>query len=161
MGEMRPADRLVPVTVRGGMFHAQQNDILLVAPEPRDAYRKRAWRRGRETLRYCFRKFHKVPLFSTLGAMRSRRPSKSAFAGCGHRPGYGRRKVTAIFCLSRRGRSIWGKISVELRAVVQTLFWKASNGIFLEVLFQTLDDGYSAFYELRSRDLFVHPDITI
>ena len=53
------------------------------------------------------------------------------------------------------------KFSVELRAIVQTLFWKSSNGIFLEVLFQTLDDGYSAFYELRSGDLFVHPDITI
>ena len=53
------------------------------------------------------------------------------------------------------------KFSVELRAIVQTLFWKASNGIFLEIFFQTLDDGYSAFYELCSGDLFVHPDITI
>src|SRR5215471_562525 len=44
------------------------------------------------------------------------------------------------------------KFSVELRAIVQTLFWKASNGIFLEVIFQTLDDGYSAFYEFRSRN---------
>jgi hypothetical protein len=30
-----------------------------------------------------------------------------------------------------------------------------------EALFQTLDDGCSAFYELRSRDSFVHPDISI
>ena len=64
------------------------------------------------------------------------------------------------FFLSRQDW-LHGKNFLELRAIVQTVFWKASNGIILEVLFQTLDDGYSAFYELRSGDLFVHPDITI
>jgi hypothetical protein len=52
-------------------------------------------------------------------------------------------------------------LEINRRPVVQTLFWRASNGIFIEALFQTLDYGCSAFYELRSRDLFVHPDISI
>ena len=52
-------------------------------------------------------------------------------------------------------------LEIDRLAVVQTLFWRASNGIFIEALFQTLDDGCSAFYELRSRDLFVHPNISI
>ena len=52
-------------------------------------------------------------------------------------------------------------LEINRRALVQTLFWRASNGISIGALFQTLDDGCSAFYELRSRDLFVHPDISI